>query len=86
MKVQLEPSTPVFLRQKARIYWSGREDSNLRPLPPEDSACARTDANASPDFAYAPLQSHMFAIRPGSRFKPNLGELSCAAFPIGRAA
>ncbi len=20
------------------IYWSGREDSNLRPLPPEDSA------------------------------------------------
>jgi len=40
--------TPVQIGAKSLILWSGREDSNLRPLPPE---------NGSPRFirAFLPI-------------------------------
>jgi hypothetical protein len=45
-KVQLVPPAPVVLSSEMADFretcWSGREDSNLRPLPPERIAPART--------------------------------------------
>lgn len=63
------------MKAKSLIKWSGREDSNLRPLPPENDDRRHTGANPSLNFGFAPLRSHMFAIRLTSRFKPNLGAL-----------
>lgn len=63
--------------------WSGREDSNLRPLPPENDAPEHMDANPSFRITSSVTSYLLFLIRPGMRFKPNLGELSSA---IGGAA
>ena len=41
MKVQLEPMGAVHIGAKLLINWSGREDSNLRPLPPENDTPSR---------------------------------------------
>jgi hypothetical protein len=35
-EVQIAAPAPVFFAPNLLNYWSGREDSNLRPLPPED--------------------------------------------------
>lgn len=66
--------------RKWRKSWSGREDSNLRPLPPENAAPDRTDANASSGIAYSRTKAQMFAIRPVSRFMANLGALFTLPF------
>ena len=41
-KVQNVAPAPVCIAPKPLIYWSGREDSNLRPLPPEGVSPRRT--------------------------------------------
>ena len=66
--------------RKWRKSWSGREDSNLRPLPPENAAPDRTDANPSSVIAYSRTEAQMFAIRPVSRFMANLGALFALPF------
>jgi hypothetical protein len=40
-KVQNVASAPVCMLPKWLIYWSGRLDSNQRPLPPERTAPSR---------------------------------------------
>ena len=45
-EVQNVACAPVFPRREMLVFtgekWSGREDSNLRPLPPEDNSPSRT--------------------------------------------
>ena len=71
--------------QKWRKTWSGREDSNLRPLPPENDAPERIDANALLRFPHSVVSCFLFPIRPRIRFKPNLGALSPSPTMLGGA-
>src|SRR3546814_1493489 len=66
----LFPYTTLF---RSKRYWSGREDSNLRPLPPENDDPERIDANALLRFPSSVVSYILFPIRPRIRFKPNLG-------------
>ncbi len=59
------------------LYWSGREDSNLRPLPPERIAPERTQAfkTAFPDGPLSLDGTGSHAVH-GRRFKLNFRPLS----------
>jgi len=81
-KSSLEPSTPVhFVLRNGMLtegnQWSGREDSNLRPLPPERISPSRTRARPV-TFQSARLPSSGACSRavPGARFKTSLRPLS----------
>src|SRR3546814_21058300 len=78
----LFPYTTLF---RSKRYWSGREDSNLRPLPPENDDPERIDANALLRFPSSVVSYILFPIRPRIRFKPNLGALSLAPTMLGGA-
>lgn len=41
-EVQVNSDTLSIRRQEPQKTWSGKEDSNLRPLPPEDTEPRRT--------------------------------------------
>ncbi len=81
VEVQNVATTPVFAAivysGKQGMYWSGREDSNLRPLPPEGVA-----PDLIPLFSVMPpcgdgsLGRLCSRRRIGRRFKANLGALS----------
>ena len=77
MKVRLEPSTPVGFRQEWRKTWSGREDSNLRPLPPENVYPADTQ-RIPVGFSHTRLSHGGIVSRfvHGPRFKLGLRPLS----------
>ena len=76
MRFNKNPRPLSLMTRNWRKSWSGREDSNLRPLPPENDAPARTDANPSLGLVLAVRFWHLFLICARTRFKPNLGALS----------
>jgi hypothetical protein len=90
-KVQIVAPTPVSFDPGTDLsawnIWSGREDSNLRPLPPEGAA-----PSLRPWFSVvgSPRQGALAGVCSrlihGARFMRHLGALSFPPLASGRAA
>jgi hypothetical protein len=83
-KVQNVAPRPVHIGAKCLKSWSGREDSNLRPLPPEGVSPVRIRrfSVVSHAQAGAPSASCCHAVH-GARFNMNLGHCLSAACEVG---
>lgn len=78
------------LDKKWRKMWSGKEDSNLRPLPPEGGSPTRTPQKIeTPPRTTRSIAAHvamLFTVPGEFRFRLNLGPLSISSSSRGGAA